>query len=86
MAQKNLVISLDALAQQFKLSKADAKELMEDLKYTTLMALSDGKELVVFIPEKNSANILEGKKMWGDLIENAPSRAKLIELGIIKDS
>lgn len=81
---KNLTINVETFAKMLNLSLGEAKEYMELLKYTTMIAMSDGEELVVFLPDKNSPNIQAGKEMWDDLMKDAPTRERLIELGIIK--
>lgn len=81
---KNLSINVETFANLLDIPLEEAKEYMELLKYTTIFAMSDGEELVVFLPDKNSPNIQAGKEAWDDLMKDAPTRERLIELGIIK--
>lgn len=85
MANKNLVIPKDSLAQLLGVSVEEAKQIIQTVKYCNMITMSDGENLVVFLPDEDSQAVQESQKMWKDLEKNAPSLEKLRSMGLVPE-
>lgn len=82
---QNLVIKKEQLSHLLGVTESEAAEVIQNVKYVTMMAMSDGDSLVVFIPEPDSPAVTQAAEIRKDLEKNAPTIEKLRELGLVCD-